>query len=257
MAAVREEQGLPSSARPRHFVFAGPPGTGKTTVARIVGKVFAGLGLLEKGHVIEAQRVDLVGQHLGSTAIKTSGVIDSAMDGVLFVDEAYALSNSGYSGGDAFGDEALQVLLKRAEDDRDRLVVVLAGYRDEMAGLLATNPGLASRFTTRVDFPSYDWEQLLLIARSVLAAQGDAPSDEAAEALGQAFRTAAERELTDTLGNGRFARELCLKATALRDLRLLPAHAAGTLTREDIVTVLPEDVNAAYQELMEPHDGPS
>lgn len=172
MAALREEQGLPSGARPRHFVFAGPPGTGKTTVARIIGKVFAGLGLLRSGHVIEAQRVDLVGQHLGSTAIKTSKVIDSALNGVLFIDEAYALSNSGYSGGDAFGDEALQVLLKRAEDDRDRLVVVLAGYREEMTGLLAANPGLVSRFNTRVDFPSYSAQELLLIARSILALPG-------------------------------------------------------------------------------------
>lgn len=253
MTALREEQGLPGGARPRHFVFAGPPGTGKTTVARIIGKVFAGLGLLSSGHVIEAQRVDLVGQHLGSTAIKTSAVIDSALNGVLFIDEAYALSNSGYSGGDAFGDEALQVLLKRAEDDRDRLVVVLAGYRDEMAGLLAANPGLVSRFTTRVDFPSYSAPELVLIARSVLAAQGDEPDEEAVEVLGSFCTAIVDDGMADTVGNARFARELCQKTAAQRDLRLYAEHADSTPTREEIVTVLAEDVVAAHDELMEPH----
>ncbi|MFF4078148.1 AAA family ATPase [Streptomyces sp. NPDC001777] len=258
MAALRKEQGLPSGARPRHFVFAGPPGTGKTTVARIIGKVLAGLGLLRSGHVVEAQRVDLVGQHLGSTAIKTSKVIDSAMDGVLFIDEAYALSNSGYSGGDAFGDEALQVLLKRAEDDRDRLVVVLAGYREEMTGLLAANPGLVSRFNTRVDFPSYSAPELLLIARSVLAGQGDEPDEAAAAALGAIFASAVDGGMADTLGNARFARELCQKAAAQRDLRLYAEHATGTTpTREEIVTVLAPDVAAAHQELMESHGDPA
>ncbi|MFB7848622.1 AAA family ATPase [Streptomyces sp. NPDC056053] len=258
MAALRKEQGLPSGARPRHFVFAGPPGTGKTTVARIIGKVLAGLGLLRSGHVVEAQRVDLVGQHLGSTAIKTSKVIDSALDGVLFIDEAYALSNSGYSGGDAFGDEALQVLLKRAEDDRDRLVVVLAGYREEMTGLLAANPGLVSRFNTRVDFPSYSAPELLLIARSVLADQGDEPDEAAAAALGAIFASAVDGGMADTLGNARFARELCQKAAAQRDLRLYAEHATGTTpTREEIITVLAPDVTAAHQELMESHGDPA
>lgn len=254
MAVLREEQGLPGGARPRHFVFAGPPGTGKTTVARIIGKVFAGLGLLSSGHVIEAQRVDLVGQHLGSTAIKTSKVIDSALNGVLFIDEAYALSNSGYSGGDAFGDEALQVLLKRAEDDRDRLVVVLAGYRDEMAGLLAANPGLVSRFTTRVDFPSYSAQELVLIARTVLAAQGDEPDEGAVEVLGTFCTAIVDGGMADTVGNARFARELCQKASAQRDLRLYATHADSTPTREEMVTVLAEDVVAAHRELMESHE---
>lgn len=255
MSALREAQGLPGGARPRHFVFAGPPGTGKTTVARVIGQVFAGLGLLSSGHVVEAQRVDLVGQHLGSTALKTNAVIDSAMDGVLFIDEAYALSNSGYSGGDAFGKEALQVLLKRAEDDRDRLVVVLAGYRDEMAGLPATNPGLVSRFNTRVDFPSYSADELVLIARSVLASQGDEPDAGALDVLASLCTAIVDRGMADTVGNARFARELCSKASAQRDLRLYSAHAGGTPTRQEMVTVLAWDVVAAHDELMEAHSG--
>ncbi|RLU92153.1 AAA family ATPase [Streptomyces griseocarneus] len=254
MAALREEQGLPAATRPRHFVFSGPPGTGKTTVARIIGKVFAGLGLLSRGHVVEAQRVDLVGQYLGATAIKTTEVIDSALDGVLFIDEAYALANTGHDGGDAFGTEAVQVLLKRAEDDRDRLVVVLAGYRKEMSDLLATNPGLASRFTTRVDFPSYSAEELVLIAESLVAQQGDTVSPDGRTTLAECFTEALGHGLGETLGNGRFARELCQKASAARDLRLATALETGrTPTREEITTLLAEDVAAAYEELVEPH----
>ncbi|WP_234011712.1 MULTISPECIES: AAA family ATPase [unclassified Streptomyces] len=253
MSALREEQGLPGGARPRHFVFAGPPGTGKTTVARIIGQVFAGLGLLSSGHVVEAQRADLVGQHLGSTALKTNEVIDSALNGVLFIDEAYALYNTGTSGGDAFGKEAIQVLLKRAEDDRDRLVVVLAGYRDEMSGLLATNPGLVSRFNTRVDFPSYSAEELVRIARSVLASQGDEPDAGALDVLNSLCTAIVDDGKADLVGNARFARELCAKASAQRDLRLYSAHADSTPTREEMVTVLAWDVVAAHDELMEAH----
>ncbi|MGW2369590.1 AAA family ATPase [Streptomyces sp. NPDC001667] len=249
MAMLREKEGLPSRQQSQHFVFAGPPGTGKTTVARIVGKIFAGLGLLESGHVVEAQRVDLVGQHLGSTALKTTEVIDRAMDGVLFIDEAYALHNTGYSGGDAFGAEAVQVLLKRAEDDRDRLVVVLAGYREEMEQLLATNPGLRSRFTTRVDFPSYTPDELRRIAGTILSGSGDELSPEAADALDETLKRAADR--VDTLGNGRFIRNLCQKATAQRDLRLSAASRQGAgPTRQDLVTVTAPDILTAADELL-------
>ncbi|MGQ4488845.1 AAA family ATPase [Streptomyces sp. 372A] len=253
MSALREEQGLPGGARPRHFVFAGPPGTGKTTVARIIGQVFAGLGLLSSGHVVEAQRADLVGQHLGSTALKTNAVIDSALNGVLFIDEAYSLNITGLNGGDAFGKEATQVLLKRAEDDRDRLVVVLAGYRDEMSELLATNPGLVSRFNTRVDFPSYSAEELSRIARSVLASQGDEPDAGALDVLDSLCTAIVDGGKADLVGNARFARELCAKASAQRDLRLYSAHTDSTPTREEMVTVLAWDIVAAHDELMEAH----
>ncbi|MEV7642336.1 AAA family ATPase [Streptomyces rubiginosohelvolus] len=252
MAAVRRGQGLAAAPAPQHLVFAGPPGTGKTTVARVVGKVFAGLGLLARGHVVEAQRVDLVGQHLGETAIKTSKIIDEALDGVLFIDEAYALSNTGYSGGDAFGKEALQVLLKRAEDDRHRLVVVLAGYPNEIAELLSSNPGLASRFNTRVDFPAYSADELVLIAESFLGAQGDALTEEAAVALRTSCDLAVTDGLIDRLGNGRFARELARKAAAVRDLRVFDLHGSSQVPSQDEVTTLHVgDVMDAYQELIE------
>ncbi|MFJ8162191.1 AAA family ATPase [Streptomyces sp. NPDC096136] len=252
MAAVRRSQGLAGAPAPQHLVFAGPPGTGKTTVARVVGQVFAGLGLLERGHVVEVQRVDLVGQHLGETAVKTSQAIDRALDGVLFIDEAYALSNTGYSGGDAFGKEALQVLLKRAEDDRHRLVVVLAGYPDEIAELLSTNPGLASRFNTRVDFPAYGTDELVLIAESFLASQGDSLTEEAAVALRTSCDLAVTQGLIDQLGNGRFARELARKAAAARDLRVFDHYGStGVPSQEEVTTLHVGDVMDAHQELTE------
>ncbi|MGW2300214.1 AAA family ATPase [Streptomyces sp. NPDC001809] len=258
MATVRREQGLPATAGPRHFVFAGPPGTGKTTVARIIGDVFAGLGMLETGALVEASRVDLVGEHLGSSAVKTKAVIDSALGGVLFVDEAYALHNTGYSGGDAFGKEALQVLLKRAEDDRDRLVVVLAGYPDEMAALLSTNPGLTSRFSTRIDFPSYSADELLRIAHGVLEAQGDVVDEDTAAVLHSHFLSVVRDGLVDRLGNGRLARELCRKAASCRDLRLYDTHGGhATPSREDLVTVRVADVNTAFEELRSAGGPPS
>ena len=179
MARLRAGQGLPVQPPKRHFVFSGPSGTGKTTVARILGRVFYALGLLGGDHLVEAQRADLVGEFLGQTAVKANELIDSALGGVLFVDEAYSLSNSGYSKGDAYGDEALQVLLKRAEDNRDHLVVILAGYPEGMDRLLAANPGLSSRFTTRVDFPRYRPLELTAIGEVLAAENGDVWDEEA------------------------------------------------------------------------------
>lgn len=250
MAVVRRNRGLPAELFPQHLVFTGPPGTGKTTVARVVGKIFAGLGLLARGHVIEAQRVDLVGQYLGETAVKTSKIIDSALDGVLFIDEAYALSNTGYLGGDAFGKEALQVLLKRAEDERHRLVVVLAGYPEEIANLLSTNPGLASRFSTRVDFPAYSDDELVLIAEAFSRAQGDVLTEAAAVALRTVCELVVADGRIDRLGNGRFARELVRKAAAVRDLRVFDSlGGSGVPTHAEVTTLHVGDVMDAYQAL--------
>ena len=139
----------------RHFVFVGPPGTGKTAVARVIAKIFYAFGLLETPEVTEAHRADLIGEYLGATAIKTNELIDSALGGVLFIDEAYGLVNEGDGQSDRFGQEAVQALLKRAEDDRENLIIILAGYDKQMDDFLATNPGLSSRFATRVKFPGY------------------------------------------------------------------------------------------------------
>ncbi|WEH42873.1 AAA family ATPase [Streptomyces sp. NBC_01218] len=248
MARLRAEQGLPVQPPKRHFVFSGPSGTGKTTVARILGRVFYALGLLGGDHLVEAQRSDLVGEFLGQTAVKANELIDSALGGVLFVDEAYSLANSGYSKGDAYGDEALQVLLKRAEDNRDHLVVILAGYPEGMDRLLAANPGLSSRFTSRVDFPSYRPLELTAIGGVLAAADGDRWDEEALDELRSISGHVVEQGWIDELGNGRFLRTLYEKSCAYRDLRL--SGYAATPTRDDLATLRLPDLMQAYGEVL-------
>ncbi|WP_433241692.1 AAA family ATPase [Streptosporangium sp. CA-135522] len=248
VARMRQERGLPTPAQMRHFVFAGPPGTGKTTVARILGRIFAALGLLAQPDVVEAQRADLVGQHLGATAIKTNELVDRALGGVLFIDEAYSLINPGYAGGDAFGAEAVQTLLKRAEDDRDRLVIILAGYEREMDGLLAANPGLASRFNQRVLFPSYEPGELTEIAELLAERAGDRFDEAARRDLAEVFTWVCDEGLIDGLGNGRFARSLFERAAMRRDVRLA-ALGDGTASAADLTTITSADLRAAVDEL--------
>jgi SpoVK/Ycf46/Vps4 family AAA+-type ATPase len=245
VAKLREEQGLRNQAPMRHFVFTGPPGTGKTTVARVLGRVFSALGLLGRAEVVEAQRADLVGEHLGATALKTNRLVDRALGGVLFVDEAYSLVNPGYSGGDAFGAEAIQTLLKRAEDDRSRLVVVLAGYPAEMERFLASNAGLSSRFNVRVRFPSYSPDELTEIAEAVAESTGDAFDDTAREDLRSIFAHVCAEGWIDELGNGRFARSLFEKASSHRDLRVSQELGASA-TAADLTVVTSADVRLAY-----------
>jgi SpoVK/Ycf46/Vps4 family AAA+-type ATPase len=247
VARMRDAHGLASQPPARHFVFTGPPGTGKTTVARILGRIFAALGLLVQPNVVEAHRADLVGEHLGSTAIKTNKLVDSALGGVLFIDEAYALYNQGYSGGDAFGAEAIAALLKRAEDDRDRLVIVLAGYTADMDRFLRSNPGLGSRFSTRISFPSYSGQELTSIAEVIAQQAGDSFDADALPVLDEIFSNASERGHIDELGNGRFARSLFERACAVRDVRI--AQMGDEASAADLTTVSAEDVLRAYREL--------
>ncbi len=247
VARLRDRQGLASQQPARHFVFTGPPGTGKTTVARILGRIFAATGLLVRPSVVEAHRADLVGEHLGGTAVKTSKLVDSALGGVLFIDEAYSLYNDRYSGGDAFGAEAVATLLKRAEDDRDRLVIVLAGYTPEMDSFLQSNPGLASRFSVRIGFPSYSPAELSQIAVVIAARAGDTFAADALPELARIFRDTCASGRIDELGNGRFARSLFERACAARDVRV--AGLGETASAADLTTVAAPDLDSAWREL--------
>ena len=161
----REKAGLPKTRLSLHMVFVGNPGTGKTTVARIVGQIFRGLGILEKGHLVETDRSGLVAEYVGQTAPKTNKIINQAMDGVLFIDEAYALVAE--RSDDAYGREALQTLLKRMEDDRERLVIVMAGYPEPMERLLKVNPGLSSRINNQLLFEDYNVVELCQIFQAM------------------------------------------------------------------------------------------
>ncbi|MDT0343752.1 AAA family ATPase [Streptomyces litchfieldiae] len=248
MARLRSGQGLPVQPPKRHFVFSGPSGTGKTTVARILGRVFHALGVLSHDRLVEAQRADLVGEFLGQTAVKANRLIDSALGGVLFIDEAYSLVHSGYSKGDAYGDEALQVLLKRAEDSREHLVVILAGYPAGMDRLLAANPGLGSRFSARVEFPSYQPAELTAIGELLAAEHGDSWDAEALEELRSIGEHVVAEGWIDELGNGRFLRTLYESSCAFRDMRL--SESATAPTRQELSTLRLPDLMQAYGEVL-------
>ncbi|MCX5046289.1 type VII secretion AAA-ATPase EccA [Aldersonia sp. NBC_00410] len=261
MSRKREKAGLATDSSSRHLVFIGPPGTGKTTIARVVAKIFAGLGVVDSPKVVEASRRDFVGEHLGHTAPKTNAVIDSALGGVLFIDEVYTLIQEGLSGGDAFGREAVDTLLARMENDRDRLVVIVAGYEDEVDRFLASNDGLSSRFSRHIRFTSYTPDELVDIA-DVIAARRDSRLASGAREelhatcvrLGDGHRDG--KTLIDIAGNGRFMRNVVEAAEEERDFRLAQDHPdlaedgdPGEL-RETLMTITKTDMSETVANLL-------
>ncbi|MEV4003484.1 AAA family ATPase [Actinomadura sp. NPDC049753] len=238
-ARRRRAAGLEAEPFTGHLIFAGPPGTGKTTVARLYGELLTALGVLAQGQVVEAARVDLVGQYVGHTAHKTTEVFERARGGVLFIDEAYTLSRPGGSGHD-FGQEAIDTLVKLMEDHRDEVIVIAAGYTDEMQGFLATNPGLASRFARTLTFQPYPVEGLASIfVKKAQAADYRVP-DATREAL-TGYLTANRDRFRE--GNGREVDKLvrsAITAHARRTEQL--ANSGIELTTEQLATLLPEDI---------------
>jgi hypothetical protein len=230
----RTDAGLPPPPLSRHLVFAGNSGTGKTTVARLYGRVLAALGLLSRGHLVEADRSTLVGEYVGHTAPKTGAVFRSALGGVLFIDEAYALVPRGQ--GDDYGREAVATLVKLMEDHRDDVVVIAAGYPEEMTRFVNANPGLASRFTRTLLFEDYDGPELARIVAWHAERHAYELPEETRAALVGHF-TAQVRD--ERFGNGRAARQTFQRMTERHAQRVVDLPGAGTA---DLVTLLPGDI---------------
>ena len=250
----REEAGLPTMPISLHMAFVGNPGTGKTTVARIVGQILGAMGILKSGHLVETDRSGLVAEYAGQTTSKTNQLIDSALDGVLFIDEAYSLVSQ--QGDDQYGREAIQVLLKRMEDHRDRLVVIVAGYPDEMDDMIRSNPGLSSRINTRLEFEDYRPADLGRIFELLCQLnQFRLPPHSRHKLL--VGLDELHRERDRHFGNGRLARnafEECVRRLADRvaDVAPLTPDLLSTLEPDDIA--IPGMAQSLLDDLLEnPH----
>ena len=235
---LRKENGLPIPPMSLHMVFMGNPGTGKTTVARIISGLYAAIGVLEKGQLIEVDRSGLVAGYVGQTALKTQEVIKSALGGVLFIDEAYSLASGGEND---FGREAIETILKAMEDHRDELIVVVAGYDGPMEKFINSNPGLQSRFNKYFYFPDYNGEQLLYIFKGQCKKNGYTLTEEAEAEAKATFEELYENR-GENFGNGRDVRNV-FEDTVVRQSNRVAALDAPT--KDDLMQFLPEDLKDA------------
>ncbi|MEU7895141.1 AAA family ATPase [Nonomuraea sp. NPDC049152] len=234
---LRRSAGLPATSPTRHLVFTGNPGTAKTTVARLIASAYAQLGLLSSGHLVEVSHADLIAEYIGQTAPKVRAAVESAIGGVLFIDEAYALTPGGSL--NSYGPEAIAELLRLMEEHRDDLVVIAAGYESRMTDFLAANPGLASRFPTTVRFPDYTEDELVAIFENMASAAGLVLYGGASEEARRVLRAIPRGE---SFGNGRVVRNLLDRAVALQAERIL---ALRDPTAEDVRALLPSDIRTS------------
>jgi len=250
MAKIRAARGMKVAQTSKHMIFTGPPGTGKTTIARVVANILAGLGVIAEPKLVETSRKDFVAEYEGQSAVKTARTIDRAVGGVLFIDEAYTLVQERDGRTDPFGTEALDTLLARMENDRDRLVVVIAGYSADIDRLLETNDGLRSRFANRIEFDSYSPDEIVDIAKVIAQANDSILSDEAAKRVldGAALlsqRTLGDKPALDIAGNGRYARQLVEAGEQARDMRLARSLDFENLGVEQLSEINGEDMASA------------
>lgn len=240
-AQNRKRLGLPTPGLSQHLVFTGRPGTGKTTVARHIGGILKELGVLKRGHLVETDRSGLVGEHIGETGPRVRKAVELALDGVLFIDEAYTLAPKDSTRD--FGPEAIATLLKKMEDHRDRLVVIVAGYPAEMKRFIDSNPGLRSRFRKVINFPDYNAVDLAAIFGTMCTDNKYVLTDEVKTKV-QAVMNEVYKMRDSTFGNGRTARNLFEKTIERHAVRLAKAAKAGKLTKTALSTLTPDDIAA-------------
>ena len=239
----RQEKGMKTPKMSYHLVFTGSPGTGKTTVARIVARIYKDLGILKTGHTVETDRSGLVAEYVGQTATKTNAIVDSALNGVLFIDEAYALVPENAS--NDYGQEAISTLLKRMEDDRDKLVVIIAGYTNEMKRFIDSNPGLQSRFNRYINFPDYTAKELVRIFHMYMKKNQYTISDEADEMLKEKLDYAVEHK-DRNFGNARYVRNVFEKSIQMQANRL---EGKSNLSGRELTEITASDIEKAFAQV--------